>query len=59
MAAVAAAAVRAGCVSLEWAVHTANAGALAFYRRLGAGGAEVRIMGLDGERLQELAAAAR
>jgi GNAT superfamily N-acetyltransferase len=59
MAAVAAAAVQTGCVSLEWAVHTANAGALAFYRRLGAAGAEVRIMGLDGKRLQELAAAAR
>ncbi|HEU5320781.1 MAG TPA: GNAT family N-acetyltransferase [Methylomirabilota bacterium] len=59
MAAVAAATVRAGCVLLEWGVHTANAGALEFYRRLGAGGAEVRIMGLGGERLQELAAAAR
>ncbi len=39
-------------------MHTANAGALEFYRRLGAGGAEVRIMGVDGERLRVLAAAA-
>jgi hypothetical protein len=43
---------------VEWGVHTANAGALEFYRRLGAGGAEVRIMGVDGERLRVLAAAA-
>lgn len=59
MAAVAAETVRAGCVSLEWGVHAANAGALDFYRRLGAGGAEVRIMGIDGERLRALADAAR
>ncbi len=58
VAAVAAETVRAGCASLEWGVHTANAGALEFYRRLGAGGAEVRIMGVDGERLRVLAAAA-
>ncbi|MGH7389013.1 MAG: GNAT family N-acetyltransferase [Candidatus Rokuibacteriota bacterium] len=57
MTAVAAEAVRLGCVSLEWGVHTANAGALEFYRRLGAAGAEVRIMGVDGERLGALAAA--
>jgi len=58
MAAVAAATVRAGCVSLEWGVHMANAGALEFYRRLGAVGAEVRIMGVAGERLRALADAA-
>ena len=44
MAAVAAETVRSGCESLEWGVHAANTGALEFYRRLGAGGAEVRIM---------------
>ena len=58
MAAVAAETVRAGAVSLEWAVHTANAGVLQFYRRLGAVGAEVRIMGVDGDRLRALANAA-
>ena len=58
MAAVAAETVRVGCVSLEWGVHSANAGALEFYRRLGAVGAEVRIMGVDGERLRALADAA-
>src|SRR5437899_3088400 len=57
MAAAAAEAVRIGCVSLEWGVHTANAGALEFYRRLGAVGAEVRIMGVTGERLRALAKA--
>ena len=58
MAAVAAETVRGGGASLEWGVHAANAGALEFYRRLGAGGAEVRIMGLSGERLRALADAA-
>jgi len=58
MAGVAAATVRGGGVSLEWAVHPANAGALEFYRRLGAVAAEVRIMGVDGERLRALADAA-
>ena len=57
MAAVAAETVRAG-VSLEWGVHTANAGALEFYRRLGAVAAEVRIMSVSGERLRALADAA-
>jgi GNAT superfamily N-acetyltransferase len=56
MAAVAAETVRLGGVSLEWGVHTANAGALEFYRRLGAAGAEVRIMGVAGDRLRGLAA---
>jgi GNAT superfamily N-acetyltransferase len=56
MAAVAAATISAGCVSLEWGVHSANAGALEFYRRIGAGGAEMRIMGLAGERLRAVAA---
>ena len=55
MAAVAAETVRAGCMALEWGVHTANADALDFYRRLGAVGAEVRIMGVEGERLRALA----
>ena len=55
MAAVAAETVRGGYVSLEWGVHTANTGALEFYRRVGAGGAEVRIMGVGGERLRALA----
>jgi GNAT superfamily N-acetyltransferase len=59
MAAVAAKTVRAGCVSLEWGVHTANAGALEFYRRLGAAAAEVRIMSVSGARLRALADAAR
>jgi GNAT superfamily N-acetyltransferase len=58
MAAVAAEAVRGGSVLLEWGVHAANLGALEFYRRLGAAGAEVRIMGVDGERLRALADAA-
>ena len=58
MAAVAAGTVRLGCVSLEWGVHTANAGALEFYRRLGAAAAEVRILSVAGERLLALAAAA-
>jgi len=58
MTAVAAEAMRAGAVSLEWGVHTANTGALEFYRRLGAGGAAVRIMSVTGERLGVLAAAA-
>jgi hypothetical protein len=42
----------------RWGVHTGNAGALEFYRRLGAVGAEVRIMGVGGERLRALADAA-
>jgi ribosomal protein S18 acetylase RimI-like enzyme len=58
MAAVAAEAIRAGAVSLEWGVHASNAGALGFYRRLGAHSTEVHIMGVDGERLRALAAAA-
>jgi GNAT superfamily N-acetyltransferase len=58
MAAVAAETVRVGGASLEWGVHTTNAGALEFYRRLGAGAAEVRIMGVSGERLRALADAA-
>jgi GNAT superfamily N-acetyltransferase len=57
MAAVAAETMRAGAASLEWGVQATNARALEFYRRLGAGGAEVRIMGVDGERLRALAAA--
>jgi len=59
MAAVAAETVRIGWASLEWGVHTANAGALEFYRRLGAAGSEARILGVTGERLRALAAAAR
>jgi GNAT superfamily N-acetyltransferase len=58
MAAVAAETVRAGGVSLEWGVHAANAGALEFYRRLGASSSQVRVMGVDGERLRALADAA-
>ena len=58
MAAVAAETVRGGGVTLDWGVHAANAGALAFYRRLGAAGGESRIMGMSGERLRALAAAA-
>jgi GNAT superfamily N-acetyltransferase len=57
MNAVAAEAVRLGCRALEWGVHTA--GALEFYRRLGARGADVRVMGVDGERLRALAGAGR
>jgi len=58
MAAVAAETVRAGCASLEWGVYDANAGALEFYRRLGAHDPEVRIMSVNGERLRALADAA-
>ena len=56
MAAVAAETVRLGGAMLEWGVHPANAGALEFYRRLGAAGGEARIMGVAGERLRALAA---
>ena len=56
MAAVAAETVRIGCASLDWGVHPANAGALEFYRRLGAASSEVRTMGVSGERLRALAA---
>lgn len=59
MAAVAAETLRLGGRALGWGVHSANAGALEFYRRLGAGGGEARIMGLGGEKLRALAAAAR
>jgi GNAT superfamily N-acetyltransferase len=55
MAAVAAETVRLGGRSLEWGVHTANTGALEFYRRLGATGGEAKIMGVGGERLRALA----
>ena len=55
MAAVASETLRLGCVSLEWGVHTANTGALDFYRRLGADAADTRIMGVNGERLRALA----
>jgi GNAT superfamily N-acetyltransferase len=55
MSAVAAETIRGGYASLDWGVHAANAGALEFYRRLGAVGADVRIMGVDGERLRALA----
>jgi GNAT superfamily N-acetyltransferase len=58
MAAVATETVRVSGVSLEWGVHTANAGALECYRRLGAVAAETRIMGVAGEHLRALAAAA-
>jgi GNAT superfamily N-acetyltransferase len=58
MAAVAAETVRAGGVSLDWGVHPANVTALEFYRRLGAAAAEVRTMGVTGERLRALADAA-
>ncbi len=51
-------AARGRGASLEWGVHRANTGALAFYRRLGAVGAEVRVMGVAGERLRALAAGA-
>jgi GNAT superfamily N-acetyltransferase len=55
MAAVASDTLREGSVSLEWGVHADNAGALEFYRRLGAGSSQVRIMSVDGERLRALA----
>jgi GNAT superfamily N-acetyltransferase len=58
IAAVAAETVRAGGVSLEWGVHPTNAGALEFYRRIGAAGADMRIMSVSGERLRALAQAA-
>ena len=56
MAAVAAATVRMGGKTLDWGVHSANAGALEFYRRLGAVGGEAKIMGIGGARLRALAA---
>ena len=59
MAAVAAETLRLGGRSLEWGVHSANTGALEFYRRLGAAGGEARIMGVGGERLRALASGAR
>src|SRR5437660_1441025 len=55
MAAVAAETVRMGGGSLEWGVHSANAGALEFYARLGAVGGEAKIMGVAGARLRALA----
>ena len=55
MAAVAAETVRMGGGSLEWGVHSANAGALEFYARLGAIGGEAKIMGVAGARLRALA----
>ena len=55
MATVAAETVRLGGRSLEWGVHTANTGALEFYRRLGATGGEAKVMGVGGERLRALA----
>src|SRR5438445_3446183 len=58
MVAVAAETVRAGCVSLEWGVHTANASAVESYRRAGAAAAAVRMVGVTVERLLALAAAA-
>jgi GNAT superfamily N-acetyltransferase len=58
MTAVAAETVRTGCASLEWGVHDDNGIAHAFYRRIQASMAPVRIMGLDGERLRAMAAAA-
>jgi GNAT superfamily N-acetyltransferase len=58
MTAVAAETVRRGCASLEWGVHATSHAALEFYRRLGAGGSDVRIMGFDGGRLHALAAGA-
>ena len=59
MAAVAAETLRLGGRSLEWGVHSGNAGALEFYRGLGASGGEARIMGVSGERLRALAGGAR
>jgi GNAT superfamily N-acetyltransferase len=59
MAAVAAETVRLGARVLGWGVHSANAGALEFYRRLGATGGDAKIMGLTGERLRTLAEPAR
>jgi ribosomal protein S18 acetylase RimI-like enzyme len=59
MAAVAAEAVRAACASLEWGVHTTNTHALEFYRRLGAGTADVRLMSVTGARLGRLAETAQ
>ena len=55
MAAVAAETLRLGGKSLEWGVHSANAGALEFCRKLGARGGEAKIMGLGGDRLRALA----
>jgi len=56
MTAVAAETVRQEGGSLDWGVHSANAGALEFYRRLGAVGGEAKIMSIGGARLRALAA---
>jgi GNAT superfamily N-acetyltransferase len=55
MRALAAETVRVGAGSLDWGVHSANAGALEFYEGLGAVGGESRIMGVAGKRLRALA----
>jgi GNAT superfamily N-acetyltransferase len=58
MASVASETVRRGGLSMEWGVHEGNHGAIEFYRRLGAVGGGVRLMGVADDRLRALAARA-
>ena len=59
MKAVAARTLRLGASSLAWGVHTANTGALEFYRRLGSVDSKARIMAISGKRLRALTATTR
>jgi GNAT superfamily N-acetyltransferase len=59
MAAVAVESMRAHHASLDWGVHVANAGALEFYRGVGAVEVQIRVMGVSGAPLRALADAAR
>jgi GNAT superfamily N-acetyltransferase len=59
LASVAAEAVRTGRASVEWTARSANARARAFYAAIGARDEDLRLLELDGEPLQRLAALAR
>ncbi|MEX0810005.1 MAG: GNAT family N-acetyltransferase [Dongiaceae bacterium] len=56
MAAVARAAVERGCVSLWWGVRNRNAKARAFYSAFGVRDDDARILELNGEALERVAA---
>jgi len=55
MRALARAAAERGAASIFWAVHRGNEQVAAFYERLGARWAELRLMGIDGAALESLA----
>ncbi len=55
MAAVAAEALRTGAAGVEWGVHATNGTAREFYRRLGAVGGDVHVLGLFDDALVALA----